>query len=647
MKMKITKGNPFPLGAKKEDKSIDFSYVSRETDCGVVLFDKDTLKEKQKIPFPPAYTVGDVHFMRISGISMENTAYCFYEKERYVTDSRARAFCGGHVYGREEAWEKAARPAEFILQEYDWGRDENPHIAYGESFCYCLHVRGFTRHVSSRVRAKGTFAGLVEKIPYLKELGVTTLELQPVYEFAEVEKWTASENPYISMEPLLSEPAAAARKMQPASMDGAEAESGRLNYWGYTRGFYYSPKNSYAYTKDAVTEFKDMVKALHRNGMEVILQFYFTDDEPEQEIAEILHYWVMEYHVDGFHLKGAQIPAGILAKDPALAKTKLWYYGFPDKKQDGFMYGTAGEERRMAEYGDAYRYDMRRFLKGDEGMLPAVMYHLRHNPADCGQINYLTNYDGFTLMDLVSYDRKHNEENGENNQDGADYNASWNCGQEGKSRKKSVLSLRKRQIKNALLLLFFSQGTPLIFMGDEFGNSQGGNNNPYCQDNEITWLNWRNLEPNREIFSFVKELAAARREHPVLRQDREVRLMDYGACGYPDASYHGAAPWKPDTAGCSRQLGVMYCGKYVMKDRTHCDDFFYVAYNLHWEPFSFALPRLPKGRRWEVFTASAAVQEKEAIEEQEQQQAVLSGRCICVFISAGKETDTAASEAGR
>lgn len=623
-RMEITKSRPFPLGAGMENGGVRFSYVSKESDCGIVLFDKDTLKEKQKISFPAAYVLGNVHFMHVSGISTENTAYCFYEKDSYVTDGRGRAFCGGHAYGGQDVWEKAARPALFTVQDYDWEGDSRPHIPYEECFCYLLHVRGFTRHASSKVKAKGTFAGLTEKIPYLKALGVTTLELQPVYEFCEVEKKKISENPYLPMDIL-------------KSTEGNPAAEHKLNYWGYTAGCYYSPKNSYAHGADAVSEFKDMVKALHQNGLEVVLQFYFTKEMPEREVAEILHYWVLEYHVDGFHLKGEQIPAGALAEDPALAGTKLWYHGFPEKNQNAFS--SSEEKRYRAEYRDDYRYDMRRFLKGDEGMLPAVMYHLRHNPAWCGQINYLTNYDGFTLMDLVSYDRKHNESNGEEGKDGADCNASWNCGQEGRSRKKAVLSLRRRQIKNALLLLFLSQGTPLIFMGDEFGNTQNGNNNPYCQDNEITWLNWKNLESNREIFSFVKDLAAIRKSHPVLRQGREVRLMDYGACGYPDASYHGAAPWKPDTSVYSRQLGVMYCGKYAMKDRKHADDFFYIAYNMHWEPYRFALPKLPKAMCWEPYLASEAVQMKEREEsgEGEQQEVGLPGRSICVLIGRKKE----------
>ncbi|MGN1147599.1 MAG: hypothetical protein ACI4TB_04200, partial [Lachnospiraceae bacterium] len=391
-----------------------------------------------------------------------------------------------------------------------------------------------------------------------------------------------------------------------------------------------SPKNSYAYSKDAVTEFKDMVKTLHQNGMEIIMQFYFTEKVSEQEIPEILRYWVMEYHVDGFHLKGENINTGVLAADPALARTKLWYYGFSEKKSEAdATVGTVTGMRQLAEYRDDYRYDMRRFLKGDEGMLPSVMYYLRCNPSWEGKVNYLTNYDGFTLMDLVSYERKHNEANGEENKDGNDYNASWNCGQEGHTRKRTVAALRLKQIKNALMLLFLSQGTPLLFMGDEFGNSQEGNNNPYCQDNTITWLNWRNLESGREIYDFSRALIKLRREHPVFRQEKELRLMDYGSCGYPDASYHGEVPWRPDTASYSRQLGVMYCGKYAYVDKRTPDDFFYVAYNMHWEPHQFAMPKLPRGLCWELCMSSDT--ELLKVLPKKQTEVSVPGRCICVF----------------
>lgn len=610
--MIISKGMPYPLGARCDRQGANFSFVSPLADCGVVLFSKE-LKEWKRIPFAEEYRVGDIHCMHISGISFSGMAYCFYEEERLVTDVRGTAFLDRHVYGKIKSPKEQVRLALLQTDDYDWEGDRPPEIPYSESICYCMHVRGFTRHASSKVTAKGTFRGLMEKLPYLKELGITTLEIQPAYEFSEIEMKKTPESPFTE--------------------NGSEV-SEKLNYWGYTEGYYYSPKNNYADSKDAVTEFKDMVKALHQNNMEIIMQFYFTESVQAREISEILRYWIMTYHVDGFHLKGKGIDAGMLAKDSALARTKLWYYGFPDTRQEEWP--AVSYRRFLASYRDDYRYDMRRFLKGDEGMLPALMYHLRHNPGFCGQINYLTNYDGFTLMDMVSYERKHNEANGEDNKDGSDYNASWNCGQEGPSRRKAVVLLRKKQIKNALMLLFLSQGTPLLYMGDEFGNSQEGNNNPYCQDNKITWINWKNLETGREIFDFTKALIAIRKMHPVLRQEKELRLIDYGACGYPDASYHGEAPWKPDISNYSRQLGVMYCGKYAYRERNKPDDFFYVAYNMHWETHRFALPRLPKDMRWELCITADKDTEKE-LADWEGTEVDLPGRCICLFRSV-KET---------
>lgn len=602
----MTKGTPLPLGVQAYKDGINFAYVSATENCGVVLFDKKTKKESARLPFQIENRVGNVYTMFVKDIVPEKLAYCFYEDDRLLSDERGRAFLGGVPYGSVKR-ELPVKLAILPSAEYDWGEDKTQEISYEDSIVYCMHVRGFTRHTSSGVKARGTFAGLAEKLPYLKTLGITTLELQPVYEFEEVEMRRA-DTPFGDPD-------------RPASV--------KKNYWGYTAGYYYSPKSAYAYSKDAVTEFKDMVKSIHQNGMEIVLQFYFTDKVTVQEQLDILRYWVMEYHVDGFHLKGEHIIADIPAQDSVLARTKLWYYEF--RKKNHADTNTPVQGRFLAAYRDAYQYDMRKFLKGDEGMLQTVLQHMRRNPTECGQINYLTNYDGFTLMDMVSYERKHNEDNGENNQDGNDYNASWNCGQEGPARKKTILRLRMKQLKNALLLLFLSQGTPLLFMGDEFGNSQKGNNNPYCQDNEITWLNWKNLESGKEIYAFVKELIALRREHPVLHQSRELRLMDYGACGYPDVSYHGEAPWKPDTSVYSRQVGIMYCGKYANKGRNTSDDFFYAAYNMHWEPHSFVLPKLPKNIHWERCIASLPDVEVQSLEESAS--VTIPGRCICLLIS--------------
>ena len=581
--MIITQGTPYPLGTTVYRDGIHFAYVSRETDCGVVFFDGKTLQETVRVAFPEEFVNGDIHCMYVTGISTADTVYCFYEKEALVTDIRAKVFLDEKPYNGDR--ESCVRLAAFAAEDYNWEGDSLPKIPYEKSIGYCVHVRGFSVHTSSKVKARGTYGGIVEKIPYLKELGVTTLELQPAYEFE-------------------------------------EREGEKINYWGYKKGYYYVPKESYA-IKNPVTEFKDMVKELHKNNLEVVMQFYFTEETSKREISDILAYWSAEYHVDGFHLKGANIDAGMLAQEPALSKVKLWYYGFPA--------GLPVQNKRLASYTEYYRYDIRRFLKGDEGMISTVMYHLRHNPSECGQINYLTNYDGFTLADMVSYNQKHNEANGEDNRDGTDYNASWNCGQEGNSRKKTVQALRKRQIKNAMLLLFLSQATPLIFMGDEFGNSQQGNNNPYCQDNEVTWLDWKEKDKavGKAIYEFTKKVISLRKNHPVFCRKEELRLADYAALGCPDISYHGQEAWKPDTSVESRQLGILYCGEYARKDNVP-DDYFYVAYNMHWETKRLALPKLPKGLYWtmELTSDEGAESEKMSV--------TLPGRCICVYRSVGE-----------
>ena len=569
------------MGAHRIKDTVYFSYITEKEEAGVILYDTTGRQEKLRIAFPADYTVGTIRCMAVEGLPAKDVIYSFYEDGQAVTDERSRCFLNCRKYGEEA--ENEPLPAVLSYREYDWGDDTFPKLAYEDSIVYCMHVRGFTRHASSGVKGKGTFLGIQEKIPYLKELGVTTLELQPVYEFPEIEILKPTETVHL---------------------DAEEKRPERLHYWGYIKGCYYSPKSAYAYSRDAATELKNLIKELHKNNMEVILQFYFTQDILSTEIAEILRFWVMEYHVDGFHLKGKNIDPALLSLEPALAASKLWYYGFPDRE-------VKGGKRFLAEYKDDFRNDSRRFLKGDEGMIPVMMHYFRANSPYRGVINYLTNYDGFTLMDLVSYDRKHNEDNNENNQDGTDSNFSWNCGQEGPSRKKTIVSLRLQQIKNALLMLFLAQGTPLIFMGDEFGNSQKGNNNPYCQDNDTTWLNWKNLNSNKEIYSFMKKLIAFRKEHGELHQKKPLRMMDYKSCGYPDLSYHGEFPWKPDTTAYSRQLGMMYCGRYGEEGTEKQDEFLYVAYNLHWEPHEFALPRLPKDKKWKTVLSSVSLAQKE------------------------------------
>lgn len=577
--------NPYPLGAHVENGAVRFSFVSREEDCGVLIYDRKTGRKLKKIAFDPRERIGNVHCKYLTGFAPEDIAYQFYEGERIVPDRFARRFCGQFVYGKEHRiteWK-----AVFADQKFDWEGDVCPRIPYSECVCYCAHVRGFTRHVSSGVEHRGTFLGMAEKLDYLKESGITTVELQPAYEFAEIP----------GNEERGAFPGIRKADYRAAVADPDMPFPKRCNYWGYKEGYYYAPKSAYAAGEDCCTEFKEMVKAFHKRGMEVIMQFYFPRTVKVLEITDILKFWVLEYHVDGFHLMGENLPVDLIAADELLADTKLWYYYFNTEQ----IYGAQEQPARcnLAVYGDDYLYAMRKYLKGDENMLDTVLEQMRRIPQKMGRIHYMSNYYGFTLMDMVSYDRKHNEANGEENRDGNDFNYSWNCGEEGTSRRKKVLSLRHKQIKNAMVLLLFSQSTPLIFMGDEFGNSQKGNNNPYCQDNPITWLDWNDLHKNSDLYEFWKKLTALRREHPILHPEYALKIMDYISCGYPDLSYHGQSAWRARMDSYNRHIGIMYCGKYAKRGRDREDDFFYLALNMYWEPNKLAMPKLPAGLKWQ------------------------------------------------
>ncbi len=576
---------PYPLGAHCEEDSIRFAFVSSKESCGIILYDRETGKKIRKIPFLPEEKMGKVYCKYVTDIDAHKISYHFYEEDRIVADEYARVFVGKHSYGKERQ-EKELKAA-FSDSHFDWEGTANPKLPYEKCLCYCMHVRGFTRHPSSGVEHRGTFLGVVEKLDYLKEIGVTTVELQPAYEFTEMPTRQELRKEFSF----------------PASEDDMDVLGlKKLNYWGYKKGYYYAPKAAYAYGEDASEEFKTLVREFHKNGMEIVMQFYFPKNVSRREILDILHFWVIEYHVDGFHLMGENLPISMIAMDDALADTKLWYYGFNTgeiyDKDETLSYCN------LAEYQDDYLYTMRRFLKGDADMLSSVLYHMRHIPDKAGRIHYMSNYYGFTLMDMVSYDYKHNEANGESNRDGNDYNCSWNCGEEGSTRKKKIRQLRIKQLKNAMSMLLLTNSTPLIFMGDEFGNSQQGNNNPYCQDNKVTWLDWRELEHNQELYQFWKRMVMLRKEHPILSPSREFRIMDYISCGYPDLSYHGQNAWRPQLENYNRHVGMMYCGKYVLMKHGKNDDFFYIAINMHWESHELALPKLPKGMKWKLLYAT-------------------------------------------
>ena len=569
--IKIGRGNPHPYGITPNGQNcINIAIAMQSEDCGIVLYHKNK-KETRKIPFDVKLCVGELYCVSIEGIDTGAYDYCFYDEDRLFVDSYARCVAGNESYGKLPGRLKG----KFVNDDFDWGEDKTLQIPYHDSIIYMLHVRGFTKHKSSEVSGKGTFDGIVEKIPYLKELGITAVELMPAYEFLELEEKLV-ENERIPM---------AYRNTEPV-----------LNYWGYIEGYYYAPKSAYSSDlSNPVYSFKNMVKSLHENGMEVLMQFYFPNTVSGLQIADVLRYWVCEYHVDGFHLMGERVPADMLASDPLLKKTKLIYYGFPVMENGS----RRPVYKNLAACRDEYMYDMRRFLKSDERLLGKVLQHMKDNPKGQAIVHYMTEANGFTLADLVSYDRKHNEDNGENNLDGNPYNASWNCGMEGKTRKKPVLDLRMKQMKNAFLLSLFTQSTPLLLAGDEFANSQNGNNNAYCQDNAISWLNWNDIEKQQELHEFVKDVIAFRKAHALLHRSNEYTMVDDLACGYPDLSYHSEEPWKCPYDDLTRHFGVLYCGEYS-EDTTEKNTFIFLAVNTHWVPHEFVLPKLPKDKGWKM-----------------------------------------------
>lgn len=577
-KIKVRKGRLYRMGLHRVQNGLSVvSDIVGKHNSGIIIYPQG--EKGIRIPFEKRFRIGELFCLFLEDFPFSDFSYTFYRDDEPVMDPYARLVAVSGNFGAPRQKNKCI----FTDMEYDWEQDEPLEIPLHDSILYKLHVRGFTKHASSFVEARGCFGGIVEKIPYLKDLGITAVEAMPVYEFEDVIYNTAYSKVNPAVLPFLDE--------------GRQTWEYKVNYWGYAKGAYMAPKAAYSYTGRPDIECRDMIKALHKNGIEFIAEFYFPWDTRPGFILDVCRYWVEAYHVDGFKLMGSSIPVRLLVTDPYLKRTKLIFESANVTELEAVL-GKHPSFKNAAVVSQGFMYDARKLLKGDEDMLSAAAGHFRHNPDSCGIINEITSYQGFTLADLVSYDRKHNEDNGEENRDGNDYNYSWNCGAEGKSRKKSILDLRMRQSKNALMMLLLAQGTPVLLAGDEFGNSAEGNNNPYCQDNKVSWLNWKENVGKKKLHDFVKELIAFRRQHPILHMEGKLRQMDYISCGYPDLSYHGEQAWYPGFENYNRHMGIMYCGKYAKISRTKEDVFIYVAYNSHWMEHRFALPKLPQGVEW-------------------------------------------------
>lgn len=618
----------------------------------LLLYEKGSPEVRATIPFPEDQNLGRVRAMIVSGIPASELEYNFMIGNEIVTDPAAQLVVGLEKFadpGRRACRMAAERGEEgkvtahqirgaFIDGSFDWGEKETfLKIPYSRSVFYELHVRGFTKSKTSKVRCKGTYLGLTEKIPYLKELGVTALVLMPAYEFDEVAK--DDEDPRAGWRP---------EKLRELPDGDAQVQDGtvRLNYWGYGKGWFFAPKSSYSYSKQAADEYREMVRELHRSGIEVIMEMNFPEGTDPAFMQTCLLWWRQIYHVDGFMLIGSQEDINSVSKSPALCDVKLISDYYDTKRM--YPKGREGSFRNLAEYNAGFRNDARKFLKGDPDSLHAFLSRSRYNPEDSGVINAVTGHDGFTLLDLVSYNDKHNEANGEENHDGALSEYSWNCGVEGPTRKREICRLRMRQEKNALAMILLSQGTPMITAGDEMGNSQEGNSNPYCFDSELTWVTWQNTRSSRELTEYVRSLITFRRTHPILHGEKTLTGSSDGGT-FPDFSIHGSNAWFASFDQQDRSAGLMFCGKAsgaknpqgrVKEERKPDEAYVYIAYNFHWEKRELALPYLPKGRQWHIMIDTSAdrflkearpVEETGEREEAEVKTVTVPGRTVYVL----------------
>lgn len=637
-------------GACVASNGVSFTINSHgATRCTLLLFKPQASKPYARIPFPDSYRIGDTYSMLVFDIKPDEFEYAFsfdgpyepakgllFNEENVLLDPYSRAVTGQRKWGEKpEVGKDFEYRARVVKSNFDWGNIKQLEQPFEDLVIYETHVRGYTKDKSSGVSAPGTFAGLKDKIPYLKDLGINAVELMPIFEFDEMESARV--------------------------VDGVQL----YNYWGYNTVSFFAPNTSYAFNEEhnhEGDELKSLIKALKENGIEVILDVVFNHTAEGNEmgpcfsfkgidnnvyymltpdahyynfsgcgnvmncnhpvvrsfIIDCLRHWAIEYRVDGFRFDLASIlgrdqngapmanPPILesLAFDPVLGKMKL----IAEAWDAGGLYqvGSFPSWNRWAEWNGRYRDDMRSFLKGDDGMAGNAITRITgsrdlYSPESRGHkasVNFMTCHDGFTLYDLYSYNEKHNEKNGWNNTDGDNNGHSWNCGAEGETDDPNVNGLRRRLIKNAFAALLCSRGPAMFFAGDEFCNTQFGNNNAYCQDNIISWLDWSRLEEFKEIHDFVRHMIQFRKEHPILR-----KMTKPSSCQFPEISVHNGTPFNASTDYKTKLIGIMYAGR---NEEDTEDDIVFYCMNAYWEPFVMQLPVLPNGKHWHVDTNTNA-----------------------------------------
>lgn len=567
-----SEGNPVILGANRCNKGINFAVEipdNKSKKISLVLYRRGKSVPENEIELSENHKIGKVFALNLGGIEPEDYEYNYKIDEKIIQDPFAHVIRGRKVFGQSDYENEHAVRCGFISSaKYNWEDDIRPEIPYNNLVLYKLHVRGYTKQAKITAKKRGTFAGLADMIPYWKDLGINAIELMPAYDFNECPN----------------------KPQHDVTAVRSKCDE-RINYWGYTKGFYFAPKSSYCMTDKPDIEFRDLIKALHKAGIECIMEMYFPKGTTSLLQIQALWFWKIFYHVDGFHLMGDGVNKESIISDPVLYGTKK-IFSTVDEDADA--------DDMLAECNQSFMEDMRRFLKSDEGMISCAEYHMRRNNGTFGTVNYIASQDGFTLYDTVSYNYRHNELNGECNHDGSDYNYSWNCGVEGKTRKQAIRKMREQQMRNAFLMLILAQGTPMIYAGDEFANSQEGNNNAWCQDNPIGWTDWKNIKKQENLWDFVKKTLKFRKNHPILHMPTMMHGVDYMAKGFPDISVHGERAWFVNRDNTSRLLGIMYCGAYAETENGITDDNIYIGMNFHWEKRKIALPNLSDDMSWHV-----------------------------------------------
>ena len=583
MNLTVKEGNYLALGAKVVKNQITFTFEGEKEDiCRVVLLHKTT-KDREYIEVPADFCMGSLRSISITGINPQEYDYLYEINGKEQLDPYATVIVGREIWNNADRKENNYKlAAGFDGVNFPWGNDKNPEVAKSDMIMYKLHVRGFTMGLKTAGKVRGTFQAVKNKIPYLKDLGVTTVELMPVYEFEEMPIPKKLEIPdYVKWQPEDAD------MIQPVVLDN---EVKNINYWGYGEGNYFAVKASYASEPaKANVEFKRLVKALHDNGMECVLEFFFPGDTNYNLIMDVLHFWVKEYHVDGFHIIGDSLPITSIVQDPVLSRTKIFAEDFWGQ------YDSRRKYKNLYIYKEEYQYAVRQLVNHYDCDIREFANQQRKQGDQYGYINFLASNNGFTLADCFMYNDKHNEANGEDNRDGNDYNLTNNFGIEGPTRKRFINEIRRNRMRMAFTMLMFAQGVPLIMAGDEFGNTQEGNNNAYCQDNEIGWVNWSLFAKCKEDRDFIKELITFRKEHTIITKEEPFRFNDYRTMGAPEFSYHGENAWISQLDPGRRSLGMLYYGAYAKEGQSKED--IYVGYNFYSDEVKLALPIL-KEKNW-------------------------------------------------